>query len=145
MVKEGDIFYFPAFWWHQVTSPVDWFFGDADSNTLTAKVLKSSQRGSLMHWILNIVQQNRPWPSFKRLLVNLKESLRHFLYKQWHEQLEPEQIDEIYAEIIDHLKLQDLLQECLGNEAYCAKTKNPPTLRIRGLLMRDSNEADEND
>ena len=150
VVKEGDILYFPAFWWHQVTSPVlttsvNWFFGDADFNTFTTKVLKSSQRGSLMYWLFNIIQQNRPFPSFNRLLVHLKGSLQTFLVKQWHEVLTPEQTDEIYNEIIEYFNLKDLVEECMKNEAYTLKAKNPPTLRIRGLLMRDANEADEND
>ncbi|RNA34517.1 amiloride-sensitive sodium channel subunit beta [Brachionus plicatilis] len=132
LLKEGDMLYFPAFCWHQVKSPeltisVNVFFGDAGENVYMSKILKSDQKEAFMYWIFNIIKQNMPFPSFNRILANLKESLRGFLFKQWHESLDEQQIDEIYKESVNQLS-------SLGLEF---KSRHPPVLRIRVSLINE--------
>lgn len=84
-----------------------------------------------------------PHPSFDRLLVNMRYSLRNFLYKQWHDFITDEQVEIIYASIIEHFKLQDKLNELGGHVPPEQRSKNPPEMRIRGLLMRPNDKTNE--
>ena len=81
-----------------------------------------------------------PHASFPRLLVNLRYSLRNFLFKQWHDTLNDEQLDAIYASIIEHFGLQGRLEELGGPVPNEKRSKNPPEMRIRGLLMRPKDQ-----
>jgi hypothetical protein len=152
------VLYFPAFWWHQVTSPeqtisVNTFFGDFGQCSFIEKLLVSPQRTSLMYWIYNIVQQNIAYPSFERVLVCLKDSLRNFLFKQWHESLNDKQLDELYESIVEHFQVIGdkikknsspiLLNGSDGGGEQPSKSKNPPALKIRGLLMRPNNNNND--
>jgi hypothetical protein len=147
LLKEGDLLYFPAFYWHQVKSPVltisiNVFFGDEGENNFIGKILNSKQRNALFYWIFNIVQQNMSYPSFNRILSNLKDSLKNFLFKQWHETINDSQSEEIYQNVIQYFNLDERIEElkisCKEN-----KSKYPPQLRIRGLLMRDKDDEEE--
>jgi hypothetical protein len=148
------VLYFPAFWWHQVTSPepaisVNTFFGDFGQNSYIEKLLASPQRASLMYWINNIIQQNLDYPSFERVLSHLKDSLRNFLFKQWHESLNDEQVNDLYRSIIEHFQTIDgkIARRLACSSVNCQngqnKSKNPPTLKIRGLLMRNTDNNGE--
>ena len=142
-LKEGDLLYFPAFWWHQVKSPeltisINAFFGDGGQNDFISKILKSDQRDALLYWIYNIIAQNLSFPSFPRVLFNLKDSLKNFLFKQWHEVLDDSQINELYTNIIGYFKLEERLRELHDDDSLEKKSKNPPQLRIRGLLQRET-------
>jgi hypothetical protein len=142
LLKEGDLLYFPAFWWHQVKSPeltisINAFFGDGGQNDFITKILKSKQRDALLYWVYNIIAQNLSFPSFPRVLVNLKDSLRNFLFKQWHESLDDSQINELHSNIISYFKFEERLNELNADESLKNKSKNPPQLRIRGLLQRE--------
>jgi hypothetical protein len=144
LLNEGDMLYFPAFWWHQVTSPiqtisVNVFFGDSGENLFVQKCLNSSQHDSLLYWLFNIIEQNRSYDSFNRILPKLKESLKSFLFKQWHETLDDNQINYVYDKIIEHFKFDiGLLQHVDNNNS---SSKNPPQLKIRGLLWRESKDG----
>jgi hypothetical protein len=92
LLEAGDILYFPAFWWHQVKSPeltisINIFFGNEGENNYIEKILNSPQRVSLLYWVYNLIEQNKPQPGFPRVLFYLKDSFKYFLYKQWHEHL----------------------------------------------------------
>ena len=148
LLKEGDLLFFPGFWWHQVSSheltlSVNCFFGDEGSTKYTWKLLRSNQREAFIFWLLNIISQSRNFPSFRRLLVHLKHSLLNFLFKQWHETLDNEQLDILHDEIINRLRLGELLDECKLDETLQYKGKNPPELKIRGLLMRPKEEEEQ--
>lgn len=153
LLRESDCLYFPAFWWHQVKSPektisVNVFFGDAGDNRFIGKLLKSTQHDALMYWIYNIIKQNMNYPSFDRTLCNLKDSLRQFLFKQWHDMLDDAQLELVYSKIIAHFGLEARLKELRASEAAPAlekKSKNAPVLRIRGLLMRPNDESKDQD
>lgn len=147
LLKEGDLLYFPAFWWHQVKSPeltisINIFFGDEGQNTYLSKILISPQKDALLYWLYNIIKQNMVHTSFPRILVNLKESLKAFLFKQWHEVIDQNQADILYNYIIDYFDLKSQLEE-LANAGLEKKAKNPPEIRIRGLLMRDKVDDEE--
>ena len=147
LLREGDILYFPAFWWHQVKSPeltisVNVFFGDPGENVFMSKILNSDQKEAFLYWIFNIIKQNMTYPSFDRVLANLKESLKGFLFKQWHENLDEQQIEEIYDRIIQYFDLKEHTNR-LSTLGLEFKSKHPPVLRIRGLLMRPSDENDQ--
>jgi hypothetical protein len=148
ILRDGDLLYFPAFWWHQVTTPeltisVNFFFGDAGSNVYTQKVLESSQRGSFLYWMCNIIEQNAPFSSFPRMLVYLRRSIKFFLFKQWHDVLSDEQAADIYDEIIVFFGLRDRVRALEEEYRDRASPKNPPNIRIRGLLMREKAEDAE--
>lgn len=147
LLKEGDMLYFPAFCWHQVKSPeltisVNVFFGDPGQNVFMSKILNSDQKEAFMYWIFNIIKQNLPYPSFNRILANLKESLKGFLFKQWHENLDEQQVEEIYSRIIQFFDLNQQIDH-LSTLGLQFKSKHPPVLRIRGLLMRPSDENEQ--
>ena len=144
LLEEGDLLFFPAFWWHQVTSPqktisVNVFFGNSGENNFITKLLASDQRSALLYWLFNIIEQNRPYQSFNRLLANLKASMYCFLFKQWHESLTNEQIDDIYNEIVNYFKCDKNILD--DEQLKVLNGKNPPVMKIRGLLWRN----DEND
>lgn len=148
LLEEGDVLYFPAFWWHQVTSPqktisINVFFGDSGDNEYTKKLLASPQRNAFFYWLFNIIQQNRAYESFNRLLPHLKSSIKSFLFKQWHEILNDEQITVIYNEIVNYFKFDT---NFLADNELKDGVKHPPKLKIRGLLWRtDDNEKDDGD
>ena len=146
LLKEGDLLYFPSFYWHQVKSPVltisiNVFFGDEGENNFIEKILNFKQRNAFFYWIYNIVQQNMSYPSFNRILANLKESLKNFLFKQWHETLNDSQAEEIYQKIIGYFNFNERIEE-LKASGMENKSKYPPQLRIRGLLMRDKDDEE---
>jgi hypothetical protein len=133
--------------WHQVKSPeltisVNAFFGDSGETNFITKILGSPQRQALMYWIHNIIQQNMSYPSFRRVLLNLKDSLRAFLFKQWHEVPTSDQLDVMVESIIERFELTEKLRELQEAQGSENKPKNPPRLSIRGLLQRPTAKKD---
>lgn len=148
VLKEGDLLYFPAFWWHQVSTPVNtvsvnFFFGDGGECNFVGKILSSSQRSAFLYWFYNIIEQNAPFPSFSRMLVYLKRSINFFLFKQWHEVPSEKHTEDMYQSIIKYFGYEERIEKL--NEQYknTVSPKNPPIIRIRGLLMRGKTSDDQ--
>ena len=133
-LNPGDLLYFPAFWWHQVTSldlsiSVNMFFGNAGDNDFLTKIMKPPQSHAFHFWLLNIIEQNRGLESFQRILAELGDVLFNFLLNQFHEHASQEQVCFLVQLVMDHLQLETL--------PVCNRTaNNPPKLKIRGLLWR---------
>jgi hypothetical protein len=137
---DGDLLYFPAFWWHQVTTPVltisvNFFFGDGGDCNFTETILRSPQRDAFLYWFFNIISQNAPFPSFSRMLVYLKRSIKFFLFKQWHDVLTNEQAEEIYKCTIRYFGYEELVERLKEQYRDKAEPKNPPNIRIRGWFL----------
>lgn len=133
-VNAGDMLYFPAFWWHQVTSTeltisVNMFFGNHGDNDFLTKIMNSSQWDGFKHWLLNIIEQNRERAQFAKVLQYLPDSVENFLLKQWHEIPNKKQRDKIVNLILNYCGL-----DCIP-EKTISLTHAPP-LKIRGLLWR---------
>lgn len=126
--------YFPAFWWHQVTSneltiSINIFFGNHGENLYLTKIMKSRQWDCFQYWLLNIVEQNRDKEQFSKVLQYLPESMSNFLLKQWHEVPTVEQLDRLVYLVLDYCKLSELPKKTIV-------LKHAPPLKIRGLLWR---------
>ena len=126
--------FFPAFWWHQVTSTeltisMNIFFGNDGDNAYTSKIMGGHQWDSFKYWLLNIVEQNRDKEQFQKVLQYLDESLKNFLWKQWKESISKEQADQLVKVVLDYLGLCETPQKTVA-------LKHPPPLKIRGLLWR---------
>ena len=81
------------------------------------------------HWLLNVIEQNRPYPSFVKMLSRLPEALFHFLKNQWHEEATDEQLQFLVGHVMQYLDISEL-----PNEPNAGKM--PTALVIRGLLWR---------
>ncbi|XP_072178522.1 tRNA wybutosine-synthesizing protein 5-like [Diadema setosum] len=135
VLNAGEMLFIPAFWWHQVTSlemtiSVNFFFGDGGENEYLAKIMEPMRWQAFSHWLLNIVEQNRPFASFQRVLQDLPESLTSFLLKTWHERPSPEQLDRLVRLVLEHMDLEAL------PKGEPRTSKHPPVMKIRGLLWR---------
>ena len=91
--------------------------------------MSGNQWLSFKYWLLNIVEQNRQLESFQKVLEYLPESLMSFLVKQWHETPTEKQLHTLISAILDYCGLCEV-------PAKTKLFKNPPKLRIRGLLWR---------
>ncbi|EDO33170.1 predicted protein [Nematostella vectensis] len=126
--------FFPAFWWHQVTSlemsiSINMFFGDAGDNNYLTKIMSPPWAEGFHYWFLNIIEQNRETPSFHRLLSELPGAIRNFLITQWKEYATEEQVYELVQLAMKHCGIDKLpLTDKTAN--------NPKKLKIRGLLWR---------
>ncbi len=121
------------------------FFGDAGQNVFISKMLRGPQRDAMLYWLFNVIAQNLHSTSFPRLLAHLRDSLRNFLFKQWHEALDSAQLDELYEVILSRFDLHEQVAQARDTFKADEKPKNPPVLRIRGLVQRkgDNNENDD--
>ena len=134
ILEPGDMLYFPAFWWHQVTSldlsiSINMFFGNAGENSFLTKIMRPPQSSAFHYWLLNIIEQNQILESFRRILAELREVLYQFLINQFHEYASEEQLQELVELVMKHCQL--------GSLPVCERTaNNPPKLKIRGLLWR---------
>lgn len=115
---------------------VNVFFGDGGENNFLSKVMQSTQKEALLYWLYNIIQQNMEYPSFSRVLLSLKDSLRCFIYKQWHETPNKEQLDSLYESIVYRFHLRERIEELKAASSETSSSKHPPRLSIRGLLQR---------
>ncbi|KAK2185720.1 hypothetical protein NP493_225g01040 [Ridgeia piscesae] len=134
LLNQGDMLYIPAFWWHQITSTemtisVNIFWGNRGTNDYLSKVLAPPLWPVFSHWLLNIIEQNRQYASFSKILSRLPEAFRHFFINQWHEEATPDQLDTLVTLVMDYLGLDTLPPSCCSG-------KHPPPLQIRGLLWR---------
>jgi len=137
VLNPGDMLFIPAFWWHQVTSltnstSVNVFFGDPGTSDYIQRITKAPVVNSFHYWLLNIVEQNREYESFKRSLERLDQCIQYFILKQFHEELSEELTIELRKVIMNYLKL-DELPEYNGNGG-----KHPPPIKIRGLRYRSA-------
>ena len=96
----------------------------------------------MLYWCYNLIAQNITQPGFPRVLYYLKDSFKYFLYKQWHERLTDNQIDELYDSIVKYFNLYEMIKEESEKRANEAKPRTPPIFRIRGLVMRDNEDND---
>lgn len=138
MLRAGEMLFFPAFWWHQVTSPentisVNIFFGDAGESNYLTKIMRGSQWYGFQYWLLNIIEQNRECKQFERVLAQLPLSLENFLLKQWNEVPSVEQMEVLVKLVREYCGL-DPATATFGSHANASK--HPPRLKIRGLLWR---------
>jgi len=130
----GEMLFFPAFWWHQVTSTqqtisINIFFGNHGNNEYLTRIMNGDQWQACKYWFLNIIQQNIGTKQFQSVLQHLPESLTYFLLKQWHEVPTEDQLNKLIRTVLDYCGLQDLpITE--------KKRKHAPPLKIRGLLWR---------
>eukprot|EP00052_Salpingoeca_macrocollata_P005126 m.45569 g.45569 ORF g.45569 m.45569 type:complete len:241 (-) comp14681_c0_seq2:132-854(-) len=138
-VNAGEMLFIPAFYWHQVTTvvntiSVNYFFGDRDGRCYLAKIMEAPRLAVFTHWLLNIVEQNRSFKSFERTLQRLPEALQHFLLKQWHDTVAPDQLERLVRIVLDYLQLQAVPP--VSAEEHDHQAKNPVPLKIRGLRWR---------
>ncbi|XP_041463000.1 bifunctional peptidase and arginyl-hydroxylase JMJD5-like [Lytechinus variegatus] len=134
-LNAGEMLFIPAFWWHQVTSlemtiSINFFYGDAGDNIYLTKIMEPMRWQAFSHWFLNIVEQNRPFESFQRVLENLPDSLRSFFLKTWHEKPSQDQQDRLVKLVLEHLNLDSIPTGSVRT------SKHPPVMKIRGLLWR---------
>ena len=94
--------------------------------------------------MFNIIKQNAPFPVYKRVLIHLKRALKWFLYKQWHETISDAHAEDLEQAILKYFDLEEHVKQ-LRAEDYMPLTRNPPCIRIRGLLMRDKTNEDEDE
>jgi hypothetical protein len=145
-VHPGQILFIPAFTIHQVTSldaavSLNVFFGDAGENNFVTKLCGWPRIGAFSYWLNNIVDQNRSAESWERILAFLPRSLKGFLRNQFREEATEEQIQQLCAIIYTHLGVD---QSKLVPPPDFLTRRNPPLLKIRGLLFRDV-DSDGND
>ncbi|CAG5099740.1 Oidioi.mRNA.OKI2018_I69.XSR.g16662.t1.cds [Oikopleura dioica] len=141
-IRPGDLLYIPALWWHQVSAlshglSINIFWGEKGDNNFTKKVLTEPTLTAFKYWMLNVVEQNKKHSSWTRILARFPKVLENFLLKQWHEYPTDEQIETIKRFVMQHLKIT-ILPALEANPP-----KNPPPLKIRGLLHRDRGQGQE--
>lgn len=132
----GDCLFIPAFYWHQVSSDprtvsINTFYGEGGDVNFGAKIVASRFK-NLSYWILNIIEQNRGLDSFAQVAANLKPALTEFFFKQWHERLSDEALDQLEQVILSHLGY-----EPGQRPTYDGPAKKHFQLKIRGLRWRD--------
>ncbi len=138
VLHPGDMLFIPAFYWHQVSAldsgiSCNMFYGDRENGTYVGKLLRPPFRPHFEHWLLNIVEQNRPCESFPKMLERLPEVLFQFFVKQFHDEVTEEQLDELVEILKKHFGLDEL--PLMIKDAK--QSKFPPRLKIRGLLHRN--------
>ena len=89
ILHPGEMLYIPAFYWHQVTAldsgiSANIFYGDSGDYNYIAKILNPPYKEQFLYWLLNIIEQNRHFDTFTKILSRLPECLAHFFLKQWH-------------------------------------------------------------
>merc|ERR1712179_172987 len=145
-LNSGDILYIPAFFWHQVTTitktvSLNCFWGqtenkfDSQSSYSSRVLIENPQiRNAVDYWFLNIIEQNRPFSNFERILSRLPEVIERFFLKQWREMLTEKQIESLVNVAMDYLNIESLPKRDENDQS-----KVPPELKIRGLRERHSN------
>ena len=138
ILHPGEMLFIPAFYWHQVSAldsgiSLNMFYGDNGECNYVQKILRSPYQPHFEHWILNIIEQNRSFESFSRILARLPEVVEHFFHKQWHDKPTEDQVDRVVTLIKNYCQLKELPQQT-------ENSKFPPVLKIRGLLFRDGSK-----
>ena len=122
---------------------VNMFYGDASQNGFLAKILREPYLDHFRYWFLNVIEQNRRFESFPRMLTRLPEVVVHFFVKQWHDTPSPDQVDVLVKLVLDYCGLEGgQVPPLMDGEDL---TKFPPLLKIRGLLHRNGTEAKDNE
>ena len=120
---------------------VNMFYGDASQNGYVAKILRAPYLDHFRYWFLNVIEQNRRFDSFPRMLTRLPEVVAHFFVKQWHDAPSPDQIDVLVKLVLGYCGMEAVPALMEGEDL----TKFPPLLKIRGLLHRNGTEAKDNE
>jgi len=146
VLQPGEMLFIPAFYWHQVTAldtgiSVNMFYGDASENGYLDKILKPPYFDHFRYWFLNVIEQNRKFESFSRMLTRLPEVVLHFFVKQWHDTPSQDHKDALVNLVLDYCQL-DKIPPIMEDENM---DKFPPLLKIRGLLHRNGTEAKDNE
>jgi len=136
ILEPGEMLFIPAFFWHQVTAldtgiSINMFYGDPGENIFIAKMFRPPYREHFYYWFLNILEQNKKYPSFEKIISRIPEVIKHFFLKQWHEVPTPEQVDTLVQVTLKHFMIDTLPAPIIGEGKF------PPVLKIRGLLHRD--------
>mmetsp|Transcript_2712 Transcript_2712/g.3656 ORF Transcript_2712/g.3656 Transcript_2712/m.3656 type:complete len:734 (+) Transcript_2712:116-2317(+) len=151
VLESGDMLYIPAFWWHQVCSnemtlSINIFWG---SQSFLHKVQHFPDvRKCFDYWLLNVIEQNRFFESFNRILANLKNQIHRFLYNTWGEMISLDFAEELAEGIMKYL-----LESMSSNDVFFVNNGDPfkhlpppdekhtQRLKIRGLMHRNGNGA----
>lgn len=155
VIETGDILYIPAFYWHQITTDnnndqptisLNSFWSTNSSthfNLFADKILnQNSQNNKILknpdqlykifkYWFCNILEQNRTFPTFNRLLARFDEVAYNFILKQWKEK-----IGEEHVKILSEICLEYFELEKFPEREKDDVSKHPPVLKIRGLTQR---------
>jgi len=140
ILQPGEMLFIPAFYWHQVTAldtgiSLNTFYGDPGKEAFVSKLFRAPYKEHFFYWITNIVQQNREYQSFNKILSRLPEVIHNFFMKQWHEAPSKENVDKTVQIVKNHLGISTLPDPILGPGKF------PPLLKIRGLLHRDGTKG----
>jgi len=140
ILEPGEILFIPAFYWHQVTAldsgiSANTFYGDPGEEAFISKLFTEPYSQHFHYWFLNIVQQNREYQSFDKIVSRLPEVVHHFFLKQWHEQISEDNVAKAVELVMKHLNLTELPEPIMGIGKF------PPVLKIRGLLHRDGTKG----
>jgi len=144
ILEPGEMLFIPAFYWHQVTAldtgiSCNTFYGDPGEEAFISKLFTKPYSEHFHYWFLNIIQQNREYKSFEKIVSRLPEVVKHFFLKQWHEEISAENVEKAVELVKGHLGIKDLPPPILGEGKF------PPVLKIRGLLHRDGTKGQVNE
>jgi len=142
-IKSGDMLYIPAFYWHQITTDINdnqptislnSFWSPCSENQLFAdKILKNNNQlyKIFVYWFSNVLEQNKSFPTFNRMLSRFDEVAYNFILKQWKEKISVEHVEILCKICLDYFEL-----EKFPDRAVDDVSKHPPVLKIRGLTNR---------
>jgi len=112
---------------------INMFYGDPGENIFIAKMFRPPYREHFYYWFLNILEQNKKYPSFEKIISRIPEVIKHFFLKQWHEVPTTEQVDTLVQVTLKHFMIDTLPAPIIGERKF------PPVLKIRGLLHINGN------
>ena len=148
-LHSSDLLYIPAFYWHQVTTneqtvSMNIFWGEhaqSEKNLrgFAKRVLCAGNNElftAFSYWICNVIEQNREYTNFSRILSRIDQVVKHFLRKQWRETLEDSEVEVVVKVIKDYLELENFPAKAASDVS-----KVPPELKIRGLRERHTQAA----
>ena len=146
VLHPGDMLFIPAFYWHQVSAldtgiSVNMFYGDASENGFLNKILGPPYFDHFRYWFLNIIEQNRSFESFQRMLSRIREVVTHFFVKQWHDMPSESHIDTLVSLVMEYCGIKEVPPLAESEDL----NKFPPLLKIRGLMHRKGTEAKDNE
>lgn len=129
----------------EITLSINVFWG---SKTFEHKIEHFKQvKPAFIYWILNVIEQNRTCKNFLKILSNLKEQIRRFLYNQWGVMISNSFSDYICLFIVQYLRTSLSESDTFHKFGIDFMDFLPPPelkhsqrLRIRGLMHRSGNE-----
>lgn len=139
-VCPGEMLFIPAFMIHQVTAvdmaiSMNVFYGNNGTHAYVEKILQPPIRDAFEYWLCNVLEQNRSLDSFPNVLGYLPRVLLCFMRKQFREEITAEQNEELVQIACRYLGLEP---DALPRADDYKTRNNPPMLKIRGLLFRDT-------